>query len=90
MTGFQGVTVTATAEQLEAIMGKPRLGDDGKVNFEFRGMFNNKPVAVYDWCIGRKIAKDERVTWNIAATSKQQAEQLKWSLGDLINSSLFA
>ncbi|HUM53498.1 MAG TPA: hypothetical protein PK431_16890 [Chitinophagales bacterium] len=72
-TSFHMITVSATVEQLQAILGTPAYSDnDGedKVNFSWQMETNEDNVfTVYDWKEYRPISKNELITWHIGSKS---------------------
>jgi hypothetical protein len=77
-TSLQG-TIQATPLQLAYAFGAPLrpTEGDGKVTTRWSLLFaDGRTADIYDWKHGRIPGDDERVAWNIGATSREIVERV--------------
>ena len=69
-TSYFGVSIFATARELEEALWTPKEGDGFKTEIEWHGQLKDgTPFTIYDWMEG-KIDKDFEIEWHIGGFTK--------------------
>lgn len=88
-TSYHGDTITATFNELIAVIGFPQYVDNtgvDKVNYDWTCQLPNGDVfTIYDWKMYRLIEDDEIVEWHIGSHSKNISMMAKDYVEEIIN-----
>ena len=91
-TSFYDMTVFATPQELNAILGNPVYDDntgDDKVNMEWISETNDGAVfTVYDWKEYRSISNDEKIEWHIGGHGVKDTLTAKLEITRALNNIL--